>query len=397
MFGVFGGGLVAGGLSVGIGSSVTGRADDVRERGGQAQSDGSDAPTAVESTGPSQAGVDRPETPQRFGLLRVLNWPERDQERVVSFLGALGRRISELAVARPGSSEPVLPDGAGNLTVTVGVSADLVRQYGPDFPGGAALPPFVDDGGIDPAALGGDILLMLASDDPVPLSEVADALGAVLVGSDTRWEQRGYRGPSIGARTRNPFGFHDGVIVPQGKDELDENVWFGPPHARATVCVVRRFDLDVDGFRDLPTDVRSRTVGRDVQGVALSGGAPFHEADLLAKHPNGELKVPAQSHLRAAHPSFTGSRLMLRRGYAYQTESGGSGLLFISYQRDLRTFVETLRRMHELDDSLMRYAVATAGASFLILPGYDDQHPLGQALYRDSELRQSSESNAHEG
>jgi dye decolorizing peroxidase len=344
-------------------------------------SDGSAPPGAaarVECAGASQAGVDRPWAPQRHALLLVLGW---ESQEPAPELAALGERILELTGADAGN--PILPDGAGDLTVTVGLGPELVRIYGASLPGGEPLPLFRDDERIDPQRLGGDLMLLIAADDPGALDPVADALRVTIPGAELRWKQRGARSPSDGPRARNPLGFHDGVIVPQGEDELTENVWFGPRDARATICVIRRFRLDRQGFTALSLPDRERAIGRDLSGVPLTGGDPFAEGDLQAKTPEGEFVIPARSHLRAAHPSFTGSRLMLRRSYAYDDGADDAGLLFISYQRDLRSYVETQRRMDEVGDELMSFARATASATFLVLPGFTQRRPLGKTLHAD--------------
>jgi dye decolorizing peroxidase len=64
----------------------------------------------------------------------------------------------------------------------------------------------------------------------------------------------------------------------------------------------------------------------------------------------------------------------LRRSYNFD-----EGLLFISFQKELRTFVATQYRMSE-GDALLRYATTTTSATFLILPGFTAETPLGGAL-----------------
>jgi dye decolorizing peroxidase len=77
---------------------------------------------------------------------------------------------------------------------------------------------------------------------------------------------------------------------------------------------------------------------------------------------------------------------MLRRGYAFDDGALGddsdvrdAGLMFTCFQRELRTFVQTQHRLDETDD-LMAYATPTASASFLILPGFTPERPLGDSL-----------------
>jgi len=70
---------------------------------------------------------------------------------------------------------------------------------------------------------------------------------------------------------------------------------------------------------------------------------------------------------------------MLRRSYSI--DEPAPGLLFISFQNDLRTFTATLAHM-DISDALLPFTTTTAGATFLILPGFDRRHPLGSTLFR---------------
>jgi deferrochelatase/peroxidase EfeB len=71
---------------------------------------------------------------------------------------------------------------------------------------------------------------------------------------------------------------------------------------------------------------------------------------------------------------------MLRRGYSYANSDADKGLLFVSFQRELRTFVQTQRRLDE-GDALMAFATATASGTFLVLPGFSAERPLGADLF----------------
>lgn len=154
-----------------------------------------------------------------------------------------------------------------------------------------------------------------------------------------RWRQCGFRGPGKGTIVRNPLSFYDGVTVPHTDKELAQNVWLDGKLAGGTICVLRRLRLDLDSFYTLSVAARQRVIGRKLDGAPLSGGAPFSNVNLDAKASDGTYLIPADAHVRAAHPSFTGSSLMLRRGYAFDNGEADAGLLFIRFQRNLRTFV----------------------------------------------------------
>lgn len=328
--------------------------------------------------------MDRPETPQRHGVIGVLDVPDvRGGAGVLALCEALGHTITVLTTD---TGHGTLPDGPGDVSVTVGIGPRLVRLLGRDVPGTHDLPAFASDTGLDPDYTGGDLLLAAYSTDPndaeIALTEV---MGTVNQAS-LRWTQRGFRADGTGTVARNPLGFHDGVIVPRGKDALAEHVWLpAGPAENGTIAVVRRLRLDVAQFRAEPVTRQEQVVGRHRgSGAPLSGGELEDEVDLLAKSPQGEFLTPARSHVRAAHPSFTDSHLMLRRGYAFDNGASAdgtpdAGLLFMCFQQDLRTFVSTQHRLDEMDD-LMHYVTTTASATFLILPGFSPDRPLGASL-----------------
>ncbi|WDG18776.1 Dyp-type peroxidase [Microbacterium sp. Clip185] len=342
---------------------------------------------AVPSRGRTQAGIARPATPQRNGLVVVADTPEiTTAAGVLAMLAALGERID--ALTDPAATERiVLPDGPGDLTITIGIGPRLVTAIDASLPGADELPRFASDASLADDMRGGDLLISAYASDAGALhASIADVLAAAS-GAVRRWTQPCVRGAGEGTIVRNPLGYHDGIIVPHGDDELDENVWIADgPAAGGTIAVIRRLRLDTTGFHALPGERQDAVVGRvRATGDPLSGGGPTAEADLTAKSPDGSYLVPSRSHVRAAHPSFTGSRLMLRRGYAYSNAAGpgeapDDGLLFMCFQRELDDFVRTQHRLDETDD-LMTFATPTASASFLIVPGRTDG-ALGASLGR---------------
>lgn len=340
----------------------------------------------VPARGRRQAGVDRPATPQRTALIVVADVAgDPDRTRVRELLAAAGEAVD--AVTDPSGGDPlVVPDGPGDLSVTVGIGPRLVASLDPALPGAEPLPAFAGDEAMDPRFIGGDLLIAVYSSDVSVLAGVAAHVLAAIPGATRRWAQSGVRGAGEGGIARNPLGYHDGIIVPRTREELAANVWIGAgPAADGTVAVIRRLRLDVERFHAQPVPAQDRVIGRRRgDGAPLSGGGPTDQVNLTAKSPEGEYRVPLRSHARAAHPSFTGSALMLRRGYSFSNpvgpgEPADDGLLFMCFQHSLDTFVRTQRRLDESDD-LMSYVTATASASFLIVPGRRDGSPLGHAL-----------------
>lgn len=337
-------------------------------------------PQAVSASGAHQAGITRPAAPQGHCIVVVA---ELDMAALESSLAALGEHI--LRVTDSGQPDRALfPDGPGDLTVTVGLGpAALAATRHPDLAAAVALPTFRDDELLTAERRGGDLFLSISASDPAVLEPALASLSAVIAGYRPLWSDLGFRAASDDDVSRNPLGYHDGIIVPRTEAELAENVWIADgPLAGGTVCVIRRFALDTVGFRSLPAEQRDAVIGRrQASGEPLSGGVRDDEVSLSAKSDNGDLLIPARAHARAAHPSFTGSGLMLRRSYAYRASADDHGLLFIAYQREVSIFAKTQLRLDEVDD-LMGFATATATAAFAILPGLDADSALGQALFR---------------
>ena len=390
--------LGVGGIAAGATAATGAVAVGLHQSGDDARTEGHHEPSSdvMPPTGPTQAGVDRPGTPQRFGLLAVLDLPDVRPDETAHRLARLGGTIVALVRERSPGSGPDGPGGPpeepGDLTVTVGVGPRVVAAVDPDLPGATDLPRFAHDDAIAEVRTGGDVLLALHGSDPAVLSEALRSLRGTLGDATLRWSEHCYRGPGRGTVARNPLGFHDGIAVPHSAEELARDVWLPGPAdggdvrvAGGTICVLRRLVLDTDRFARLSVRRQESVIGRRrSDGAPLSGGGPSDDVDLRAKTPQGEYLVPADSHARAAHPSFTGSRLMLRRGYAFSTPSSGgtpgeSGLFFVCFQREIDTFVRTQHRLDETD-ALGSFVTPTASATFLVLPGFDDARPLGSTL-----------------
>jgi dye decolorizing peroxidase len=346
--------------------------------------DGPSQDAALTATGPvpalgeHQPGIERPRIPQQHCLLAVL---DVDIDELRESLAGLGERIVELT--DPAAAAPPVPDGPGDLSVTVGLGARaLAATAAPELADLVALPPFAGDAGLPAEVLGGDLLLSVNASDPGILEPVLAALVAVVAGARLRWSEFGFRGAPVEGVVRNSLGYWDGIVRPSSAAEFDSDVWIGSGRlAGGTICVVRRFRLEVERFRGLPSAERDATIGRvEGSGAPLSGGVRDTPVDLSAKTPSGEFLVPANAHVRAAHPSFTGSPLMLRRGYSYRSTATDLGHLFVSFQNDVATFTRTQLRLDEVD-ALMRFATPTATGAFAILPGWQDGSTLGGTLF----------------
>jgi hypothetical protein len=172
---------------------------------------------------------------------------------------------ARLMSARPplGAEDPELPALPSRLTVTFGFGPGLFEAIGhaADCPEVVRnLPTFPTDR-LEPQWSGGDLLLQVCSDDPVPLSYavrrlVRDARSVTSV----RWTQRGFnpaRGSEpAGTTPRNLFGQRDGTANPApGSPELTETVWVrdGPAWlVGGSMLVLRRIRMDLEKWGSCP-------------------------------------------------------------------------------------------------------------------------------------------------
>ncbi|MEV5383075.1 Dyp-type peroxidase [Streptomyces sp. NPDC052721] len=367
------GAMVAAGLTAGC------TADSARP--GRHGPPAAPTPKPVMATGRHQAGITHPQ-PAQPHLLAVV----ADLDATAApgpLLAELGQAIRTLTA---GTDPRLLGLPPGDLTVTVGVGPRLVRRAGASLPGAVDLPRFSRER-IAPRARGGDLLIQICASDALLLPVVAAAL-LDHAGDRVheRWRQSGRRGTNVPVgkgltAPRNPLGFIDGIVGPHTTAEQERDLWLaGPPAvAGGTLAVLRRMELDLPRFAALSVAEQEAVFGRRrASGVPLSGGTVASNPELGAKTPDGRYLVPVDAHVRRANPTVVGAGLMLRRSYS--TDDPAPGLLFISFQNDLRTFTATLTHM-DVSDALLPFTTTTAGATFLILPGFDRQRPLGSRLF----------------
>lgn len=82
-------------------------------------------------------------------------------------------------------------------------------------------------------------------------------------------------------------------------------------------AVVHVEDLVAGAFHRLPVAGQEAVIGRRRDNAEpLSGGGIDADVDLGAKTARGEYLIPADAHVRVAHPLTSGTGLMLRRSYS---------------------------------------------------------------------------------
>ncbi len=292
-------------------------------------------------------------------------------------------------------SEPELALRPARLTITVGFGpavfsvADLDDRR-PEWL--QPLPEFTIDR-LQPAWTGGDLLLQVCADEVTTVSHAVRTLSRSVASLVTvRWVQRGFRDAAPGATPRNLMGQVDGTVnlVPDTAD-FTRLVWDDgatqPWLAGGTSCVVRRIAMELDTWDEIDQAGRELTVGRTISnGAPLTGTDEFDEPDFTAVDAHGLPVIPPSSHIARAHHTHDTERF-LRRGYNYDDAPGpgqisNSGLVFVSYQRDVNAqFLPVQGRLAEFD-ALNTWTTPIGSAVFAIPPGVTAPGGyLGQSLF----------------
>jgi dye decolorizing peroxidase len=291
-------------------------------------------------------------------------------------------------------SEPELATVPARLTVTFGFGPEFVARAGAAAPGWLRpLPAFTVDR-LDDAYSHGDLLIVIAADDPLTVAHATRMLLKDTRSFGTvRWTQAGFRrapgSEKPGTTMRNLFGQVDGTVNPQPEDaDFASLVWSsGEPAwmAGGTSFVLRRIRMDLDKWDLLDRSGREQSVGRTLaNGAPLTGSREDDEPDFAATTAIGFPVIPEFSHIRRARSDDPAERIH-RRAYNYDDAPTGSsvsnsGLLFGSYQADIDAqFVPIQRRLDELD-LLNEWITPVGSAVFAIPPGCTEAGFIGDTL-----------------
>ncbi|MFG2146317.1 Dyp-type peroxidase [Streptomyces sp. NPDC048696] len=337
------------------------------------------APAPAPAHGPGR-------TPSPEGHQRGIAEPQPPYALVLSYdlrpgiHGPEGRRAVRRMLATWTRALRDLPaDDRDRRTATVGVGRNLFARLGLHAPQALReLPAFAGDR-LRPEDGGGDVCVQVCARTPDAVGELARGLERVGAGVlRPRWRQAGFLPATRPGQTpRNLLGFKDGTANPTVA-EAARWVWLGAgPYRGGTYLVVRRIRLATGEFAELPVERQERIIGRHKDGGGPLQGGPEHtEADLFAKTPQGRYLLPADAHVRLAHPRFDGGARMMRRGYSYDNGPDDRGLLFLAYLADPELFVRVQRRL-AAHDALNPYIEHYGSAVFYVLPGWSGKEVLG--------------------
>ncbi|MEZ5097329.1 MAG: Dyp-type peroxidase [Nocardioides sp.] len=298
--------------------------------------------------------------------------------------------------AAPGDTARDLAQANLDLTVTVGWGPELFAKVGlPDArPAALADVPSFRHDRLEPRWSGGDLVVLVGAADDTTVTHVLrrmvlDARPFARVRWDQAGSWRGLDGDQRPTTGRNLFGQVDGTGNLTPADPLfDATLWAKTPDwfAGGTTLVVRRIRMDLEEWDRLTRDEQERAIGRDLTlGAPLTGTAESDQPDLDAVDDQGRPVIPADAHVRLAHPSRNGGARILRRGLNYTdydpvARRHEAGLVFCAFQADLGAQFVPLQRRLDRGDALNTWTTAVGSASAAVLPGFQRGGWLGDTL-----------------
>ncbi|WP_084626911.1 iron uptake transporter deferrochelatase/peroxidase subunit [Pseudoclavibacter soli] len=312
------------------------------------------------------------------------------------------RGVSRLAP--PDDTGEALDLGASGLSITFGVGPTFFTQAdGKDRLGIADkkpaeledLPVFKFDF-IDETISRGAVAIQACANDPQVAIHAIRNLTRMGFGTvQIKWAQLGFgrsSASSVSEETpRNLFGFKDGTnnIKTDETDDLDKWVWVADSdHAwleGGSYLVVRKINMMIEAWDRTKLEEQQTVFGRSkIEGAPLSGGTEHSDIDFDITDAAGEPLVPADAHVRLAHPDFNDGVRINRRAYNYVDGANdlgqlSAGLFFTAYTSDPANFTKLQTSL--ADDALNEYIRHISSSVFAIPRGVREGEYLLQDLF----------------
>jgi deferrochelatase/peroxidase EfeB len=306
----------------------------------------------------------------------------------------VGAGAAGAPLAPPDDTGEALDLTPARLTTTFGFGPSLFdERFGlaPRRPAALRPLPALPGDALDRSRSDGDLCVQACADDPQVAFHAVRNLARIGRGVVTvRWSQLGFGRTSATSRAqatpRNLMGFKDGTnnIKAEEGRALDRHVWVGdgagePAWLRGgSYLVARRIRMLIEVWDRASLKDQEQTIGR-----TKVAGAPLGRADEFATLKPAEL--PADSHVRLAHPSSNDDVRILRRGYSFTDGLDhalgqlDAGLFFLAYMRDPGAFI-TLQNRLGAHDALNEYIKHVGSGLWAIPPGVRPGGFVGDAL-----------------
>ncbi|GAA2386709.1 iron uptake transporter deferrochelatase/peroxidase subunit [Dactylosporangium salmoneum] len=412
MIGLAGAGAFGAAAAGVVGSQLFDRAEPARA---------SDPGAAVPFYGTHQAGIVTPAqdrlhfvafdviTDKRDELIALLQKWTAAAARMTAGkdAGSIGA-VNGVAEAAPDDTGEALGLPPSGLTLTIGFGPTLFRTAeGKDRFGIAGkrpdaladLPKFAKDA-LKPEISGGDICVQACAHDPQVAVHAVRNLARIGFGVvSVRWSQLGFGRTSSTSRNqqtaRNLFGFKDGTANLKAEDTalLDEHLWARAGDgadwmAGGSYMVTRKIRMVIETWDRTSLGEQEAIIGRNKgEGAPLSGAKEFDEPVFSTNGSDGRPLIPANSHVRLAHPEMNDGARLLRRGYNFVDGSDGlgrldAGLFFIAYQRDPRKQFVPIQTRLSRQDALNEYIRHVSSGLFACPAGISGTEDYwGRALF----------------
>lgn len=278
---------------------------------------------------------------------------------------------------------------ASNLTITVGVGPSLFKKLNMEHLKPKELkdlPHFPKDQ-LQPEFTGGDLCIQACADDPqVAFHAVRNLIRQATGKVEIHWTQTGFNSfPTEGGTPRNLFAFKDGTVNPKNEQEYKDVVWCDSGWMKnGTYLIVRKIQMHLETWDRTSLKDQEITFGRyRDSGAPFGKQNEFDDFDIEEKDDKGNFIIPEISHIYLARKA--GAKI-LRRAFSYasgiidKTGAHDAGLLFISFQKSPKQFIDIQNSLGRLD-KLNEYITHRGSGIFACFPGVKEGGYLGETLF----------------
>ncbi len=343
--------------------------------------------------GVHQAGIETPaQANATFAGFEL--GPDVDRAALGRLMRLWTQDAAKLTQGEPiiGDSSPQMSVNPSGLTITFGFGQGAYEQAGIAGQWPLAIPsiPSYPIDRLQDQWNDGDLVLQVAGDDQnTNFHAVHQLIRTAKAFARPVWIQRGFldaAGVNSGQIGRNLLGQVDGQANAQpGSPEFAERTWMTSPTNMigGTTMVLRRIRFGLDTWDRMSETVKGTVIGRDLaSGAPLSGGDARTPMDLEVEEPDGDPAIGENAHARLA---FTDNNQgITRRGYNYDDGLIAGvrdvGLVFVSFQAEIERYLKIQEALVGID-SLNKWTTPIGSALFVVPPGAEEGHWVGETVF----------------